>query len=97
LQASGHGTGNFTIDGLYGALIASPNIKGPGVTINYGAGLRIQDMRGYGNVEQGSIIVNPQTGGGGTGTKGNFVMKGGDFDSGHINLGSGPLWYDDAH
>ncbi len=43
---------------------------------------------------QGSLLIDAQTGGGGSGAKGNLLMLGGGFDDGHLALGAGHLWYD---
>ena len=95
-QASAHGTGSaIRVSSLYGLVAASPETKGDGVTIDGGGGLLVEDQKGYGDAgSQGAVFVVPQTGGGGTGTKGNIVMAGGGYDDGHINLDNGHLWYD---
>jgi len=56
----------------------------------------INDQRGYGSVSQGSLVIDPQTGGNGTGSKGNLLMAGGGFDDGHLSLGGGHIWFDPA-
>jgi hypothetical protein len=93
-QSSAHGPGPYKVNG-YGLYVASPARKGMSVTYDNGAGIFVQDMKGYGEQIQGSIVIDKQTGGGGS--KGNIALLGGDFDSGHLAAGSGHLWYDDTH
>ena len=97
-QASAHGTGSaITVSRLFGLVASSPEPKGAGVTVKAGGGLLIEDQMGFGEDDsQGSVFITPQSGGGGSGTKGNIVMAGGGYDDGHINLDSGHLWYDDT-
>jgi len=95
-EASGPAEGTFSVPVLAGVLVASPGTTGANVTISRGAGILINDQRGYGSVSQGSLVIDPQTGGNGTGSKGNLLMAGGGFDDGHLSLGGGHIWFDPA-
>lgn len=94
-QASAHGAGSaISVSALFAVVAASPATKGSGVTVNAGGGVLVEDQKGYGTGTQGAIVVSQQTGGAGSGTKGNVAMAGGGFDDGHLSLENGHLWYD---
>jgi hypothetical protein len=94
-QASAHGTGsNVSLPIMAGVFVASPALKGAGTTINHGAGIWLSDQKGYGSMDEASLRIDPQTGGGGSGARGNLLMLGGGWDDGHLQLQAGHIWFD---
>lgn len=80
---------NTTVTSAYGLRIKTPSAPGTGTTIGHLGGIEINDQKGYGT-SNAAIRIASQTGT--DADKGNVHFVGGNFQSGHVRLGSAHIW-----
>ena len=82
---------NYTIYNARGLFVESPSAPGSGTTIYNLAGLEIGDLKSYGTPTD-AINIAAQTLG--SATNGNIRMLGGNWNTGHVQLGAAHIWFD---